>query len=181
MWYNVPAEKPKIEEKLPPIFPWEEREVPKPTRKFVEDEPLPPPLPKRPNSSREFSGPDVMPERPGPGTIEQAALNNAMNNQVPFEAGKNAWDEISGIENYVRALTVSQRNRGKVQVLQNVSPPQPEQTHILSPTNEPDPQELIEKVQKRRESLILTDFPTAVERPRFARYACSSQKVVVLG
>ena len=34
---------PEKEHKLAPLFPWEEREHPKPTRVFVEDEQLPPP------------------------------------------------------------------------------------------------------------------------------------------
>ena len=71
---------------------------------------------------------------------------------------KNAWDEVAGIETYVRALSDFQKNRDQVRA-------RPRQTHILSPTNEPDPDELIKEVQKRRESLILTDFPSEVDRP----------------
>lgn len=78
---------------------------------------------------------------------------------------KNAWDDVTGIESYVRALTDHQKHRGKVQVIQGDAPPQPEQTHVLSPTNGPSAEDLVEKVKERRESLILTDFPTAIERP----------------
>jgi glycogenin glucosyltransferase len=38
MWYEVPKEKPRPQEKPRPIFPWEERDVPPPTRRFIEDE-----------------------------------------------------------------------------------------------------------------------------------------------
>jgi glycogenin glucosyltransferase len=160
----VPKEPPKKQEKPPPIFPWEEREVPKPTRKFIEDEPqLPPPpepeLEPEIGASDEFEvKSDVEPTTPAV-------------DRTPWDAfgavNKNAWDEVSGIENYVRALTAFQKNRGKVQVLQHspTSPSAQEQQHVLSPTNEPNPEELVEKVAKRRESLLLTDFPSAIERP----------------
>jgi glycogenin glucosyltransferase len=94
-----------------------------------------------------------------------------VNDRTPWDAfgavNKNAWDEVSGIENYVRALTAFQKNRGKVQVLQHspTSLSVRTQEHVLSPTNEPNPEELVEKVAKRRESLLLTDFPSAIERP----------------
>ncbi|KAK3697668.1 glycogenin glucosyltransferase [Vermiconidia calcicola] len=166
MWYEVPKEKPK-EEKLAPIFPWEERERPEPARRFVEDEPLP--ISPEPEPEPDFAGADELEVRSddrdvGPRTPARQA-NTRTSLQTLGAASKNAWDEISGIEDYVRALTASQRNRGKVQVLQNQTSPQPVQQHILSPSNEPLAADLIEKVQKRRESLILTDFPTAVERP----------------
>jgi glycogenin len=164
MWYEVPKDKPK-EEKLAPIFPWEERAMPKPTRRFVEDEKTPTP---EPEPELEFSGADELEVQSDfDKTVEPTTPTIKVNDQTPwmtFGTGtKNAWDEISGIEQYVRAL----RNRGKVQVLHNTaSPTEPTQQHILSPTNEPSAEELIEKVQqKRRESLILTDFPSAVERP----------------
>lgn len=92
-----------------------------------------------------------------------------MNNQPPpsqpkkfWEAlggtNKNAWDEVTGIDTYVRALSAHQRQRGK---------PGP-QTHIVSPTNENQVDEMIRTVEKRRESMILTDFPTESENPSLA-------------
>lgn len=162
MSYKVPKEKPK-EEKLAPIFPWEEREVPKPTRVFVEDEPLPPTLPQEPDLEPEFAGADELEVQSEPitPTIKLSDSDRALWDTFGA-AGKNAWDEVAGIEDYVRQLTAFQRKSGKVHVLQNQAS---EQMHILSPTNEPKAEDLIERVRERRESMILTDFPTAVERP----------------
>ena len=159
---------PKTEEKLPPIFPWEEREVPKPTRRFVEDEPAPAPPEAEPEL--DFAGADeleVQSNERTPITPVTPVLKS--NGQLPLQAmgasTKNAWDADKGIDEYVRALEDFQRNRDKVQEQRNHGVLHYEQQHILSPTNEPDPQTLIDQVQKRRESLILTDFPSAVERP----------------
>lgn len=137
---------------------------------FVDDEPqLPPPVPV-PEPEEDFIGTDefavkadeVDPEIPFKSTAQPA-------NESPWELfdarTKNAWDDIMGIESYVRALSAHQKNRGKVQVLQMQPPPQADQTGPLAPTNEAEAEELIEKVKERRESLILTDFPTAIERP----------------
>lgn len=169
MWYSVP-EKPKPKEKPKPIFPWEERDAPRPTRRFVEDEPLsqPPPLEreKEPYADElEVSSHD----RLEPITPTIRVTDDPW---TAFATNKNAWDDVSGIDNYVRALTSFQRNRGKVQVLQRDVPEMSQdqhpigvQQHILSRANEPNPEDLVEKVRQRRESLILTDFPTAVERP----------------
>lgn len=177
MWYEVPQSKP-TEEKLAPMFPWEERQIPKPTRRFVEDEK--PKTPPEPESEPEldFAGADEF-------SVQSSDMDKSVEPTTPtikvndtwtaFSSGsKNAWDEVAGIEDYVRALTRHQKNRGKVEVLHSrtiSSPPAVPastpaiQTHILSPSNEPSAEELIEKVTKRRESLILTDFPSAVERP----------------
>jgi glycogenin glucosyltransferase len=62
----------------------------------------------------------------------------------------------------VRAFTSWQKNRGKPQ---KTKEEQQKQEQVLSPTDEPDTIELVDKVRKRRESLLLTDFPTAIERP----------------
>ena len=166
LWYEVPKQPPKKQEKPPPIFPWEEREIPRPTRTFIEDEPQLPPPPE-PEYSPEFGLSDEFAVK---SDIEPTTPNTNFNDRTPRDAfgalNKNAWDEVSGIENYVRALTAFQKNRGNVQVLQH-SPNSPSagQQHVLSPTNEPNPEELVEKVARRRESLLLTDFPTAIERP----------------
>ena len=169
LWYEVPKAPPKKQEKPPPIFPWEEREIPKPTRTFIEDEPVLPPPPE-PELEPEFAGADEFEVRPDGDKVEPTAPTIKLNDRTPWDAfgavNRNAWDEVNGIENYVRALTNFQKNRGKIQVLQHspVTPPH-DQTHILSPTNEPSADDLVETVKNRRESLILTDFPTAIERP----------------
>lgn len=161
MWYEVPKDKPR-EEKLAPIFPWEERELSKPTRKFADDQPpeRPQPAPEREVS---FAGADEF-------SVEAEEPTAAIVNEQPappqpqkfWEAlgttTKNAWDEVAGIDTYVRALSAHQRARNK---------PGP-QTHIVSPTNEGQVDEMIRQVEKRRESMILTDFPTESENPSLA-------------
>lgn len=166
LWYEVPKQPSKKEEKPPPIFPWEEREMPRPTRKFVEDSPPLPPPPTETEREPDFGASDEFSVQ---SDLEPATPTIKLNDKLPWDAfgavNKNAWDEVSGIEDYVRALTAFQKNRGKVQVLPTQAQLQAQQQHILSPTNEPNAEDLVDKVQRRRESLILTDFPTAVERP----------------
>ncbi|KAK4508347.1 hypothetical protein PRZ48_002085 [Zasmidium cellare] len=161
MWYTVP-EKPKVEEKPKPIFPWEEREASRPTRKFVDDEPLPPPPRVAPEPEPYADELEVTSDS----KVEPLTPTIRVHDSDPwtaFNSNRNAWDDVSGIESYVRALTSFQKNRGKVQVIQQNVPSTGD--HILSPTNEPDPDDLVAAVNKRRESLILTDFPTSSERP----------------
>lgn len=163
MWFEIPKEKPK-EEKLAPIFPWEEREVPKPTRKFVEDEP--PPKPESTSKHEmSFGGADelsVEADEPVTPTIKINDEPEPPKQQKFWEAlgttNKNAWDEVAGIDSYVRALSAHQRQKGK---------PGP-QTHIISPTNEGQVDEMIRQVEKRRESMIVTDFPSESENPSLA-------------
>jgi len=166
MWYKVP-EKPKKVAKLDPIFPWEERKPAKPTRRFIEDDPMPSPPALEPEPEPYADELEVSSE----GKVEPVTPTIQINDRDPwtsFGASRNAWDDVNGINNYVRALTSFQRNRGQVQVVQQNVPAtaqQPVTRHSLSGDNEPDPVDLIEEVKQRRESLILTDFPTAVERP----------------
>lgn len=165
MWYEVPTEKPRKHEKPPPIFPWEEREVPTPSRTFIEDlPPSPEPEPEREPESPPFALADefevsaadsASPVTPTIKVQEEPWANFGAVN-------KNAWDEVAGIDHYVRALERFQKNREKP------SKPlakQQERQQVLSPTNEPDAENLVNTVRKRRESLLLTDFPTAIERP----------------
>ncbi|KAF1972049.1 nucleotide-diphospho-sugar transferase [Bimuria novae-zelandiae CBS 107.79] len=166
MWYQVPEDKPKPAERPKPIFPWErERDRPKPTRVFVEDlppEPTTPTITISPSSafgssgthpfstvhydeeeamSEEVVAPGHSPERvSSPKTADQQWQDFQENNA-------NAWDSVPGIETYVRAIIESQSRRGKPQIMNQ--PP----AEVMSPT------------AGRRESLILTNFPSAVERP----------------
>ena len=95
------------------------------------------------------------------GGIQQPPDITVSDHNLLFGHGsKNAWDDVSGIDEYVRALTSFQRNRGKVQVLRDAGVNA--QHHDVS---QGIPDDLEEQVKKRRESLILTDFPTSVERP----------------
>ncbi|KAK0875524.1 glycogenin glucosyltransferase [Friedmanniomyces endolithicus] len=210
LWYDVPM-KPREEKKLKAIFPWEERELPKPSRVFADEDTFTPSQTQQ-NSEEamrmqeedegaeegetdDFLGGDelaVMGDstyyRDSDGDREQRPDFNpraptlhkksASASQGSWDS-KNAWDEVSGIEQYVRALTAFQKNKGQLQVISQDEPgvrirdqhhqprhqQQRQQQHILSPGNEPDPVELVRTVRERRASLLLTDFPTASERP----------------
>lgn len=158
MWFEVPKER-RQDEKLVPIFPWEERQMPKPTRKFVEDEP---PSRLEPEPEVSFAGADelsVETDEPQIPTIQANEQPAPRQQQRFWEAlsttNKNAWDEIAGIDSYVRALSAHHKRRAEGG----------SQTHIVSPTNEGQVDEMIRQVEKRRESLILTDFPTESENP----------------
>jgi glycogenin glucosyltransferase len=168
MYYEVPPPPPakKVEEKPKPIFPWEERNI-KPTRRFIEDEVPTPSLELEPES------PYVDELEVTADPLDEPVIPAIKLNHDPWAAftqNKNAWDEVSGINDYVRALTSFQKNRGKVQVVQqNISATDETATgHAAAATNEPDPEDLVQQVEharQRRESLILTDFPSAIERP----------------
>ncbi|KAF2635735.1 nucleotide-diphospho-sugar transferase [Massarina eburnea CBS 473.64] len=80
-------------------------------------------------------------------TIPTASYEDAETYQ---ESNPNAWDTVPGIDTYVRAVLESRTQRGNSQVLHA----QPGSDDISSPT-----------MKGRHESLILTDFPSAVERP----------------
>lgn len=152
MWYEVPAPAAK-EEKLKPLFPWEERQG-KPSRRFVEDE-APPSLQSEPEPYAD--------ELAVSSPVTPKIQVNDENQWVAFAQSRNAWDDDKQINDYVRALTAFQKKRGNVQVVSQDVPAV--QTHVLSPSNTPAADDLIEAVRERRESLILTDFPTAMERP----------------
>ncbi|KAF2817335.1 nucleotide-diphospho-sugar transferase [Mytilinidion resinicola] len=148
MWYQVPETKPTVADKPKPIFPWEkERSVPKPTRVFAEDLP-PAPIPTVSASAAsklEEKGPESSTSPP----------QTAEEGWQAFSQSSNAWDSVPGIESYVRAIMEAQTRHGRpspgIETLGPAGGPS-----ILSPTL---------SRQERRESLILTDFPTAVERP----------------
>jgi glycogenin glucosyltransferase len=170
MWYQVPEEKPKPAAPPKPIFPWE-REVdrPKATRVFVEDilpEPTPAtapvehslPSPTHPfstvhyevNGNTSTAGVAV----PSLGSPQRATSPRRAEEQWQTfqQSNVNAWDTVPGIDTYVRAIIDNQTRWGKTQVIHHADGPD----EVLSPT--------IGR-KNRRESLILTDFPTAVERP----------------
>jgi glycogenin glucosyltransferase len=173
MWYQVPEDKPKPAQPLKPIFPWErERDRPKPTRVFAEDLPPPEPMPPTPtitiSPSSAFGPPGAHPfstvhydeeatmseevVAPGPNSPNRISSPKTADQQWQDfqQSNTNAWDSVPGIDTYVRAIMESQSRRGKPQVLNQAI------EQVISP-----------KVGRkgRRESLILTDFPSAVERP----------------
>ncbi|ORY14951.1 nucleotide-diphospho-sugar transferase [Clohesyomyces aquaticus] len=167
MWYQVPETKPTPEQMPKPIFPWErEPDRPKATRVFADDLPTPP-LPSlaaasgSTQASHPFStvhydeGGEVIQEGQAAGLPSppgSASPRSADQQWQEFQQSNvNAWDTVPGIDTYVRAIMESQVRRGRPQLLHLAGG---EDMH--SPTI---------SQKERRESLIITDFPTAVERP----------------
>jgi glycogenin glucosyltransferase len=160
MWYKVPEVKPKPAAKPLPIFPWEQHaDRSKATRVFAEDlapapEPAPLPSPTHAFSTvhyEESAGVVV----PGPSSSERASSReNADDSWQTFQQSSiNAWDSVPGIDTYVRAVFENQApRRGSAQFLHRPT----NSEEMLSPTLDR---------KARRESLILTDFPSAFERP----------------
>lgn len=151
MWYEVPTDKPAPpEEKPKPIFPWEEREQAKPTRVFVEDV-------RSPELERGESPPLDEEMAVGATTAETPTIQ--VTSEDPWQSfgavNKNAWDDIPAIDSYVRALT--HRHKPGTNMQASTTPTSGTSPSVASP--EPTP------ARQRRESLILTDFPSAVERP----------------
>ncbi|KIW06235.1 hypothetical protein, variant [Verruconis gallopava] len=107
--------------------------------------------PDRPKATRRFAE-DMVPEdrkrkdqkKPGSIVLPQAGAV-ADETFAPFSPQANAWDENPSIERYVRAVLESQQSRHRAR-----APNQPPE--VLSPSG-------------RRESLIITDFPSADDRP----------------
>lgn len=164
MWYKVPESRPRPTDKPKPIFPWErEPERPKATRVFSED------LPLEPTSAPQVSSPvhafstvhyqdelETAPAGADVGVTGSDSVSSPKSADEQWQAFQqsnvNAWDSVPGIETYVRAIMESHGRRGKTQILHQVTGTE----DINSP--------LLER-RNRRESLILTDFPSAVERP----------------
>jgi len=149
MYYQVPQIKPTVYDKPRPIFPWEQT-ARKPTRVFDGDPPLPSDLGVQSTlTSAPSSTLDEAPHIPtSPPTPPLQPLNTE---SWEHNSRKNAWDEVPAIDHYVRQLKQSHDRRGKLQVLQNTGA-MPDLAIGGMPS-------------KRRESLILTDFPTEIERP----------------
>jgi glycogenin glucosyltransferase len=154
MWYQVPDIKPSPTQLPKPIFPWEKQaDRPRATRVFADDPPEPTPEPASASTHyQEGSGP-TREELEAAGRTSPPRVASPKSAEEQWQSfgqtGANAWDAVPGIDTYVRAIFEAQNKRGKPQVLQ-------QSEEISSPT-------LSRK--NRRESLILTDFPSAVERP----------------
>jgi glycogenin glucosyltransferase len=146
MWYKVPEHKPnKPADRPKPIFPWEQQpDRPQATRIFAED--IQPELspavtsPTHPFSTVHYEDGDRA--APSGEAVQEAFSHNNVN----------AWDGVPGIENYVRTIMDSHGRRTKTQVLQHTTGTE----ELSSP--------LLER-RNRRESLVITDFPSAMERP----------------
>jgi len=164
MWYRVPEHKPKPAEAPKPIFPWEQLpDRPRATRVFAEDvpsEPSPAPTvssPTHPFSRVHYDDSDKTASDESPEGVKSpervSSPKSADQHWQAFQQSSiNAWDSVPGIENYVRTIMDSHGRRTKTQVLQQTTGTE----ELSSP--------LLER-RNRRESLILTDFPSADERP----------------
>lgn len=160
MWYKVPEEPPKPAERPKPIFPWEQQaDRPQATRVFAEDIP-PEPTPASPthpfSTVHYENNPEDTSSGSGRGSTSPDPLSSPRSTDwSSFQQNSaNAWDSVPGIDNYVRAIMDAQGRRGKPQVLT---------LKQATGTDEIGSPQLERKL--RRESLILTDFPSAVERP----------------
>jgi len=157
MWYEVPESKPAPpQEKPKAIFPWEvARDRPPPTRVFVEDHP-----PQQAAGSDGGSPPTLgaasttTQDSPSPGNTPTPPQEESQ----PFAPTVNLWDTVPGIERYVRAVRDAQSRRSARSSITLPSPIAVEELIAAAASGQNEP-------GKRRESLILTDFPTAVERP----------------
>ncbi|KAK7523870.1 nucleotide-diphospho-sugar transferase [Phyllosticta citriasiana] len=155
MYYELPKSTPKTQDVPKPIFPWEqERERPKPSRVFVEDS-LPPQASPAAQAD-ESEGPRSLANVQSP---EHSSSSSGSPPLVedPWQAfgqNLNAWDSVPGIDKYVRSV-MGTGKRSKPSSISLAGLGQPPE--IMSPTGS--------KPSGRRESLILTDFPSAVERP----------------
>jgi len=142
MYYEVP--KTPTYQKPAPIFPWE-RDAPKPTRVFPEDNLE---VTEQPSSS----GPAAAPKENEPETKTPVTPITPIVQLTPADPWQtftrsNAWDDIPEIERYIGNL---QKNRkGNIQVLQGYGTGI---TEVSSPGG-------------NRHSVRLTDFPTELERP----------------
>ncbi len=150
MWYKVPESRPKPAQAPAPIFPWERQpDRPKATRVFAEDfPPEPTPAPAIPSPTHTFSTIHYQDESAG----SSGGARNVTGSQAAFQqANVNAWDNDPGIESYVRAI-MELHQGGKPQTARQASGLTQSDASLRERRN-------------RRESLIITDFPSAVERP----------------
>ena len=142
MYYEVP--KTPTYQKPTPIFPWE-KDAPKPTRVFPEDNLDTTEHPSSNEPAEAFKENEPEPKTP----VTPATPTIQLTTADPWQTftRSNAWDDIPEIERYIGNL---QRNRkGNIQVLQGYGSGIAE---MSSPGG-------------RRHSMKLTDFPTAIERP----------------
>ncbi|KAI9708325.1 MAG: glycogenin glucosyltransferase [Bogoriella megaspora] len=177
MWYDIPKAPPSPAAKPKPIFPWEERpEPPKPTRIFIED-PIPSPESTPPMTAG--TDEDVEHAQPLTPSFTEPEMRPPATRTFPTEPFANfsaktvnAWDNHPGIDNYARAFeNAIARRSGNTTHARHQSRPanivtsEPLSSPTVPGTHEPISSILAQTPTRRRESLILTDFPTAIERP----------------
>jgi glycogenin glucosyltransferase len=162
MWYKVPETRPKSADMPKAIFPWEQQpDRPVATRVFAEDF-TPEPTPEVTSPTHPFS---TVHYEDGEGEALEGldevvhgheSLSSPKSADMQWQSFQqsnvNAWDSVPGIDNYVRAVMDTNGRRNKPQTLQQT-------------TGTDDLDSPLLKRRNRRESLLLTDFPTAIERP----------------
>lgn len=142
MWYKVPESKPAPPEiRPPPIFPWEQRDIARPTRVFADD----------------VTSPDATPtmEKVQDEELTPITPSIKVTSDDPWSSfeSRNAWDQVTGIDRYVRALNI--RNKSF-----SGTSRQSTSDAVVSPAAD-----ATQTPFERRESLILTDFPSEIDRP----------------
>ena len=186
MYYKVPETKPIRHEKPKPIFPWEERALP-PSRVFTEE--LIPgsglisdyeqdelsatlmPLAKDKSTQEVLHTDEISMEadKDPPKTTERPTAVESDEPWPGFARASNVWDYVPGINTYVRAVKVSQERPKSISVsgIGNV------ENLNIQPFREDDAQE--------GASLIITDFPTEIERPSLPVTPAPIQRVTFWG
>ncbi|OJD26569.1 hypothetical protein ACJ73_02042 [Blastomyces percursus] len=146
MYYQVPRKQTETKS-LAPIFPWEAY-APKPTRIFLGESTEPSAIIES-HSKLLAEGEEKL-----DGSVH--SIGPASADSVPSEGPwlsytrSNAWDEVPEIERYMRSL--QRPRKGQIQVLKSGAT---SATGGRSGT----------ETERGRPSLLLTDFPTEVERP----------------
>ena len=153
MWYEVPKDKPLVYDRPRPIFPWEVNQA-RPSRVFPDEPPLPPlpdpnhwpaPMPTLDTSGgtdTEASTSEAAPQT-GPASVTSGGIQNEA---FASYARTNAWDDVPGIRRYMEALqTRNKKRHSSAGSIGSIS-------------------QLAEGAD-RHPSLILTDFPTEMDRP----------------
>jgi glycogenin glucosyltransferase len=152
MWYKVPDTKPSPAAMPKPIFPFEMRADRPPATRVFADEVSPVTSPRQesgpaaPTVAHQFSTTHfAQPEETSSGRGSSPPIAEAFSHN-----NVNAWDAIPSIGNYVRAIEDLQSRRAKPQVVYSSA----------------ESGETLADVRKdRRTSLIITDFPSTIERP----------------
>lgn len=157
MYYQVPATKPEPQ-RITQLFPWETH-APKPTRVFAPEQSLPvasspeKPLPAQPSELPPPSHSDTLPLRapyePSAETWESYRRSNA-------------WDEDPHIQHYIESI--QQARRARTQVISGSSHPSTS-TRSSQDLSSSSNTTMTGPSSGHRPSIILTDFPTEVERP----------------
>ena len=156
MYYHIPP-KPESSEKLKPIFPWE-KQAKRPTRVFADSA-----SPQSVQTSEEVSSDTLNQQIKSDSNhaVVTRTNNTSTKEDLDSFSRSNAWDNVTSIDQYVRAVRESQAKTGKVQVLHHDA--LAEEIGAVSSSDHPD--QRMGTTKPRRESLIITDFPSEVERP----------------